>query len=501
VKKMKYIFMILLAGMLVSASAKEYPKREMRAVWIATVENIDWPSTNQLTTEQQKEEMIGLLDSVKAYNMNTVVFQVRPDADALYASELEPWSEWLTGKQGQAPDPYYDPLQFAIDECRKRGLDIHVWLNPYRAIQNTDKTKPARNHVANTHPEWMLTYGKKKYFDPGIPAVRNHVARVVSDLVRRYDIDAIHFDDYFYPYKITGQEFPDDKSFKKYAGESGQNKEDWRRNNVDLIIKQLHDSIKAIKPTVEFGISPFGVWRNKKNDPEGSETKAGVSNYDDLYADILKWQREKWIDYVTPQLYWYIGKEVADYAILAKWWAAHSYGCNIYIGQAPFLLSPDSRDQAWRNSAEITKQIALNRTFPEIKGSMFFSAKFMNKNPLSVKENMLKEFYRYPALTPVNQLVMPVIPVQPGNPLLEKEGNDVVLSWHKQGNNHLFVIYRFRKLQRLRTDKPDKIISVTSYQKLLLPSAKGFKPSRYKYAVTALSPSHAESDPVKFKKN
>ncbi len=500
---MKYILMmILLAGSLASVSAKEYPKREMRAVWIATVENIDWPSTNQLTTEEQKAEMIGLLDSAKAYNMNAIVFQIRPDADALYASELEPWSEWLTGVQGQAPDPLYDPLQFTINECRKRGLDIHVWLNPYRAIQNTDKTKAAPNHVANTHPEWMLTYGKKKYFDPGIPEVRNHVARVVGDIVRRYDIDAIHFDDYFYPYKISGQEFPDDKSFKKYPeGFGSQDKENWRRNNVDLIIRQLHDSIKSIKPAVEFGISPFGVWRNKKNDPEGSETMAGVANYDDLYADILKWQKEKWIDYVTPQLYWYIGKEVADYAILAKWWAAHSYGCNIYIGHAPYLINPASNDPAWRTSDEITKQLSLNRAIPEIKGSMFFSAKFMKKNALSVKENMLQEHFRYTALTPVNPLVTAVIPVQPGNPVLEKVGNNVVLSWQKEDNNSLFVVYRFKKLQRIKTDKPDKIIYVSSYQKIILPAANGYKPSRYKYAVTALSSSHAESNPVKFKKN
>lgn len=501
-KKINYLlFLLLMIGMAISLKAKEYPKREMRAVWIATVENIDWPSTNKLTTEQQKAEMIGLLDSVKAYNMNTIVFQIRPDADALYASELEPWSEWLTGKQGQAPKPYYDPLQFTIDECRKRGLDIHVWLNPYRAIQNTDKTQPAANHVVNTHPEWMLTYGKKKYFDPGIPEVRNHVARVVSDIVRRYDIDAIHFDDYFYPYKISGQDFPDDQSFKKYPGSFGpQDKENWRRNNVDLIIKQLHDSIKSIKLTVEFGISPFGVWRNRKNDPEGSETRAGVTNYDDLYADILKWQKQKWIDYVTPQLYWYIGKEVADYAILARWWAAHSYGCNLYIGQAPFLLDPSAKEPSWRNAEEITDQIALNRSIPEIKGSMYFSAKFMNKNPLSVKEKMLAEHYRYPSLTPVNQLVIPVIPAKPGNPVLKKEGKNIVLSWQKQENNSLFVVYQFKMLQRTRTELPKRILSVTSYQKLLLTAAKGYRPTRYRYVVTALSPSHAESNSVKFKK-
>ena len=501
--KMKYFFgFILLFGFSLLMTAKEYPKREMRAVWIATVENIDWPSMKQLTTEQQKEEMIAILDAAKEYNMNAVVFQIRPDADALYASELEPWSEWLSGKQGEAPNPYYDPLQFTIDECRKRGLDVHVWLNPYRAIQNIDKTIPAPNHVANTHPEWMLTYGKKKYFDPGIPAVRNHVASVVSDLVKRYDIDAIHFDDYFYPYKITGIEFPDENSFKKFGeGFGPQQKEDWRRNNVDLIIRQLHDSIKSIKPWVEFGISPFGVWRNKKNDPNGSETRAGVSNYDDLYADILKWQQEKWIDYVTPQLYWYIGKEVADYAILAKWWAEHSYGCNIYIGQALYLLDPSSKEPSWRSSDEITKQLSLNRSIPGVNGSMYFSAKFLNKNPLSVKENLLKEHYRFPALTPANPMVVPINPDKPINAIVQKEGKNIVLSWQKQENNTLFVIYRFKFLQRKKIENPDKIIFTTSYEKILLTAAKGYRPARYRYVVTALSPTHTESDPVKFKKN
>ncbi len=497
-----YLVLILLVGAMVSLKAKEYPKREMRAVWIATVENIDWPSKTQLSTEQQKAEMLSILDAAKEYNMNAVVFQIRPDADALYASELEPWSEWLSGKQGVAPNPYYDPLQFTIDECRKRGLDIHVWLNPYRAIQNIDKTVPAANHVARTHPEWMLTYGKKKYFDPGIPEVRNHVARVVSDLVKRYDIDAIHFDDYFYPYKISGIEFPDENSFKKFGGSFGpEQKEDWRRNNVDLIIRQLHDSIKSIKPWVEFGISPFGVWRNKKNDPNGSDTRAGVSNYDDLYADILKWQQEKWIDYVTPQLYWYIGKEVADYTILAKWWAEHSYGCNIYIGQALYLIDPASRDQSWRSSDEITKQLSLNRSIPGVNGSMYFSAKFLNKNPLSVKEKLLADHYRFPALTPVNPMVVPVIPGKPINAIVQKEGKNIVLSWQKQENSTLFVIYRFKFLQRKKIENPDKIIFTTSYEKILLSAAKGYRPARYRYVVTALSPSHTESDMVKFKKH
>lgn len=499
--KLKYVALAALALTIsLTAAGKEFPKREMRAAWIATVENIDWPSNQHLTTEEQKAEMIVLLDSVKAWNMNTVVFQIRPDADAFYPSPYEPWSEWLTGKQGQAPDPWYDPLQFAIDESRKRGLNIHVWLNPYRLLQNTAKADPSPDHLLNTHPEWSLTYGTRKYLDPGIPEVRDHVSKVVSDVVRRYDIDAIHFDDYFYPYKIAGLDFPDDKSFATYGGDfAGGLKDDWRRDNVNRIIRQLHDSIKSIKPWVEFGIAPFGVWRNKKDDPEGSETRA-TTNYDDLYADVLKWQREKWIDYVSPQLYWSIGKVVADYKVLVDWWAKHSYGCNVYTGQALHLLDPASKDPSWHTSGEIINQITLNRATPGIRGSIFFSAKYLKSNPLNIRENLLSTYYQYPALAPVNPMVKPILPAPPFNPVMEKDGNNLVLSWQKQQDNTMFVIYRFRKLQRKKIDHPDKIIAVTSWENLLVPGSIDYNPSRYVYLITTLSPTHTESDPVKFKK-
>jgi len=491
----------LLVSMAISAFSQTYPKREMRAFWIATVENIDWPSAKGLTTDQQKKEMIELLDQVQAWNMNAVVFQIRPDADALYDSKLEPWSEWLSGKQGIAPDPYYDPLAFTIAECRKRGLDIHVWLNPYRAVQNIKKSVLAPNHVANTHPEWMLTYGNKKYFDPGIPAVRDHVARVVSDLVRRYDIDAIHFDDYFYPYRIANQEFPDQDSFATYPnGFAPDKKDDWRRNNVDLIIRQLHDSIKSIRQTVEFGISPFGVWKNNTTDPAGSATKAGVTNYDDLYADILLWQKEGWIDYVTPQLYWYIGKTVADYAVLADWWSKNTYGCQLYIGQAPFQISEKAKEAAWQTPDEIIKQIKLNRTIPAISGSVFFSAKSLKQNPLGIKENLLKEMYKYRALTPPNPRVGAVQPATPVNTQIHKKRKTIKLSWESDGNSRLFVIYKTNKKTDLNIENPENICVVTSDKSLIIESTKKTKISRFKYAVTAISPSHHESAAVEFKK-
>lgn len=497
----RFFASILMVSMTVSSFSQTYPKREMRALWIATVENIDWPSAKGLSTDQQKAEMIELLDQVKAYHMNTIVYQVRPDADALYLSKHEPWSEWITGQQGKAPDPYYDPLEFTITECRKRGIDVHVWLNPYRAVQNIEKTVLATNHPVNTHPEWFVTYGKKRYFDPGIPEARNHVAKVAADLVRRYDIDAIHMDDYFYPYREANQEFPDQNSFQTYPnGFASDKKDDWRRNNVDLIIRQIHDSIKSIKPSVEFGISPFGVWKNNTTDPAGSATKAGVTNYDDLYADILLWQKEGWIDYVTPQLYWYIGKTVADYAILADWWSRNTFGCQLYIGQAPFLLNAKSRDKSWQTPDELTNQISLNRSYPNIAGSMFFSGKSLKANPLGMKEKLMAEQFKYQSLTPVNPRISRVLPVAPEKAVTSAEKKNIRLSWQKSEKNRMFVIYKFRKSEKPDLNNPANIWAVTGDQQLLIEKNRNTKTTKYAYAVSALSETHHESEAVLFGK-
>ena len=260
----------LLLLVLTSVSGQYSSKQEMRAAWVATVSNVDWPSKPGLSVAEQQAEFDNLIKVFKQYNLNTVVFQVRPSADAFYASKLEPWSRWLSGEQGKAPDPYYDPLDYAIKKCRQEGLDIHVWLNPYRAVADTSQSVSA-SHITRLHPEWFITYGKTTYFNPGLQETRNFVASVVSDIVRRYDIDAVHMDDYFYPYRIAKLEFPDDSTFRANPnGFAPDRKDDWRRNNVDLIIKQIHDSIKVIKPWVEFGIAPFGVWRNAEKDPSGS---------------------------------------------------------------------------------------------------------------------------------------------------------------------------------------------------------------------------------------
>lgn len=500
---MRISFSFIMLWLIFSNGIKGHnaPKREMRAVWIASVSNIDWPSTSGLSTQEQQQELIELLDLVKEYHLNTIVLQVRPASDAFYPSAYEPWSQWITGKQGKAPNPYYDPLAFAIQECRQRGLNIHLWLNPYRAEMDTAKLGLSDNHPYKTSPQWFITYGKTRYFNPGLQETRNHVSSVVADLVRRYDMDAIHMDDYFYPYRIAKVEFPDSVAFvNNPRGFSPERKDDWRRDNVDLIIKQVHDSIKAIKPYVEFGISPFGVWRNVDKDYSGSKTKAGMTNYDDLYADILKWQREGWIDYITPQLYWHIGMEVADYAVLAEWWNNNTYGSQLYIGQAWYRIDPESKVPSWQSSDEIIRQLELNRKMTNISGSMYFSANSLRKNPMNLKENLLKDFYRYWSLAPVNRLITPITPETPVKAVISKRGKSIKLSWEKEENNKSFVIYKFRKKSLVDLENPENIFLLTGETTLQVEKSRETKLNRYVYVVTALSQTNHESTGTVFKR-
>lgn len=496
-----YSLMFFLFFNAVIIIGQDVPKREMRAVWIASVNNIDWPSKSGLTTNEQQQELIWMLNLAKEYHLNAIVLQVRPATDAFYPSTYEPWSQWLTGKQGVAPNPYYDPLEFAVNECRKRGLDIHLWLNPYRAETDTTKLALSENHPYNRNPEWFVTYGKMRYFNPGLDETRNHVTRVVADLVRRYDIDAIHMDDYFYPYRIAGIEFPDSTAFANNPrGFEPNQKDDWRRNNVDMIIKQIHDSIKSVKPHVEFGISPFGVWRNESKDPIGSKTRAGVTNYDDLFADILKWQKEGWIDYVTPQIYWHIGMEVADYSVLADWWSHNTYGCQLYIGQAWYRIDPKSKVDSWQQSDEIIRQLVVNRKTANIAGSMYFSAKTMKNNPLGLKEKLLDGPYRFQALPPVNHRINQITPQSPVKAVITKKRKLVLLSWEKRDNNKSFVVYKIGKREVLDLQKAENILQLTGETALELEKSKKTNPNRYIYVVTALSETNLESAGIVFKR-
>lgn len=370
-------------------------KPEMRAVWVATVENIDWPSKPGLAAEVQRSEFTKLLDMHKANGMNAVFVQVRPVADAFYPSQYEPWSKYLTGVQGTEPQPYYDPLAFMIYETHKRGMEFHAWMNPYRAIFNIKKNETAPTHISRMHPEWFVTYGTQSYFDPGNKEAQQFVVDVVRDVVERYKVDAIHFDDYFYPYRIAGKEFPDDATYNKYS--KGMSRDDWRRSNTDSIILHLNQAIKKANPKCQFGISPFGVWRNASKDPSGSNTQAGQTNYDDLYADILLWLRKGWIDYVTPQLYWEIGFEKAEFNTLVDWWNRNTYGKNCYIGLGIYRANTNS---AWKDKTQLPRMIQKLRTAENIRGMVFFSSKSFNNNPNGWSDSLRLNYFATPAPTP-----------------------------------------------------------------------------------------------------
>ena len=437
------------------------PKYEFRGVWVATVGNIDFPSSKFLSTQAQKDEFIKLVEMNKRNGMNALVVQIRPASDAFYPSEYEPWSEFLTGKQGTPPNPYYDPLKFMITETHKRGMEFHAWMNPYRAVFNIYKSSISPTHITKLHPDWFITYGNTKYFDPGNKDAQNFVVNVVRDVVKRYDIDAIHFDDYFYPYHIAGKEFMDTASYRKYG--NGMSLAEWRRSNVDSIILHLSKAIKEENKYCQFGISPFGVWRNIADDPEGSNTKAGVTNYDDLYADILLWLKNKWIDYTVPQLYWEVSQKVVGFKVLTDWWARHTYGRQLYIGQGIYrALEPHS--YAWHHKNELPDQIQFLRQYPQIEGSVFFSSSTFQSNPNGWSDSLRNNYYKYPAIPPPMNWIDSA---KPEAPVLSYDSSkstffttSVDLYFRDTVKNDLlnrYVIYQFDSLDSMDIDDPKNI--------------------------------------------
>jgi uncharacterized lipoprotein YddW (UPF0748 family) len=489
---------IFLSASFYVSAQQQHKKFEMRGVWIATVANIDWPSKPSLHSVTQRIEIRDMLNKLALNNINCIVLQVRPTADALYPSPYEPWSHWLTGKQGEKPNPYYDPLQFIIDEAHKRCMEVHLWLNPYR-VTNAANTALSSNHLFFKNKELFVKYGEKYYFDPGLDETRKTLNNVVEDLVERYDMDAIHLDDYFYPYPEGKKDFPDDETFKKFPRRF-TNKADWRRNNVNMVIAELQNTIKSLKPWVEFGISPFGVWRNSSTDPRGSKTQAGIQNYDDLYADILKWLNEGTIDYVAPQLYWEIGKEIADYEVLIKWWTENSYGKNLYIGLYASGLKVNNT-MAWKKPNEIARQLKMNLKYPEVDGAMFFSAKPFLSNIQGLNDTLRTNYYRYPALNPINRNVgksEPSAQVQNLNILRDKK--DAYLIWDKieeEGGCGVayYVVYAFAGKKVGDMNNPENIIAKTTENTLDLSKMSSKIKGRYTFVITAVNRYRFESQP------
>jgi len=495
VKSLLCVFFLLLmvGGVFAQVqTGSAYPKREFRAAWIQSVNG----QFRGMPTEKLKQNLIGQLNSLQKAGINAIIFQVRPEADALYASRLEPWSRFLTGVQGKAPEPYWDPMQFMIDECHKRGMEFHAWINPYRT-KTTLKSELAPNHVYNIHPEWFVTYGDQLYFDPALPESRRHICMVVSDIVSRYDVDAIHMDDYFYPYPIKGKDFPDDASFARFGG-GFSNKGDWRRSNVNVLIKKLHETIREIKPWVKFGVSPFGIYRNESSDPLGSKTK-GLQNYDDLYADVLLWAREGWIDYNIPQIYWHIGHPVADYETLVKWWAKNTENRPLFIGQS-VMNTVQNADPKNPSINQLPRKMALQRAYQTIGGSCQWPASAVVENAGKYRDALIAEYHKYPALPPVFDFMDNEAPakVRKMKPVWTEDG--YILFWtapkYKEEMNRAvqYVVYCFNDKEKVNIDDPSHIVAITRDNFYKLPYEDG--KTKYRYVVTALDRLHNESKSV-----
>lgn len=486
---------ILSVFVLCALFAAAQPTYEFRAVWIATVDNIDWPPRNNYNPEAQKAEYIRQLDLHKKNGMNAVIVQVRPASDAFYVSPFEPWSQWLTGEQGKPPVPFYDPLQFMVDEAHKRGFEFHAWCNPYRANFSIGKSSIAYNHITRLYPQWFLKYGNQLFFDPGNKEAQDWVIRVVKDIVARYDVDAIHMDDYFYPYRIAGVEFPDTASYRKYG--QRMNKEDWRRSNTDSIIRHLNTAIKETKPWCKFGISPFGVWRNSDKDEEGSPTKAGVTNYDDLYADVLLWAEEGWVDYLAPQLYWERGHKLVAYETLIDWWSKHAYGRHMYIGHGIYrFYEPSSR--AWKNPTEIPAQISLLRQYPSLQGSIYFSSKSFDRNPNGWNDSLQNNYYKTAAFIPPMPWVDKYKPLRPIASFSDKTGyaNGIALHVKKDQSSRpikSFIVYKFEDGQPIRKDPGSlyKVVAASSEEIITLPY---FDLAKTSFAVSCIDLANNESE-------
>ena len=414
-------------------------RREFRGVWVASVENIDWPSQPGLSTQEQKDELLGILDRAVALRLNAVILQVRPAADALYASPYEPWSEYLTGRMGRAPNPWYDPLEFAVTEAHKRGLELHAWFNPYRARHPSARSAPSPNHISVTHPELVKRYGSMLWMDPGEPAVREQTVAVVLDVVQRYDIDGVHIDDYFYPYKEKDRrgrtiEFPDANSWRKYRRSGGGlSRDDWRRANVDSLIHQVYVRIKAAKPWVKFGISPFGVWR-----PGNPPQVGGFDSYAELYGDSRKWVMNGWADYFTPQLYWPTDHPALSYTILLPWWVEQNVkGRHMWIGN--YVDKVTGTSTGWP-AQELLDQIALTRAQRGASGNVYFSMRSLMYGRDGLPEKLVAGPYASKALVPASPWLDSIPPAAP----IVRAGRDAgtganTLSLEPQGTESVWL--------------------------------------------------------------
>lgn len=443
------------------------PQREFRGAWVATVANIDWPSRKDLSTTEQKTELIALLDGAARAGLNAVIFQVRPACDALYASKLEPWSEYLTGAMGKAPEPYYDPLAFAIEEAHQRGLELHAWFNPYRAHHASATSPISANHISKLRPELVRQYGRSLWLDPGEREVQEHSLKVVLDVVKRYDVDGVHFDDYFYPYKETANgrelDFPDEASWRKYGAGSKLARDDWRRENVNRFIERVNQAVKAAKPWVKFGVSPFGIWR-----PEHPAQIRGFDAYSGLYADSRKWIVNGWLDYLAPQLYWAIEPKEQSFPALLNWWneqnpkRRHIWpGLDTTKVRAPGVAGESTNRSSARAGGgrarsswkpeEIVAQIRLSAQQPVSAGHIHWNARSLLRSA-ELQAALRRGPYAEPALVPAFRWLDSSAPAQPRVTAVVGD-TSVKLRWEATGGEKLSAwVMQFRRGGKWFTD-------------------------------------------------
>ena len=484
------------------------PKRELRAAWIATFTNIDWPVRSQ-TPAQQQAGLNNILTHHMETGMNTVYLQVRSQCDAMYPSSIEPWSADLTGTQGRTPNPLWDPLQFAIDESHKRGMELHAWLNPYRAASNINNIAGFHaSHVSKVHPEWTINVATSatttvQILNPGLPQVRDYITSIVVDVVNRYDVDGIHFDDYFYPQPVTGASINDNAAYAadpRGFPNTTAGRADWRRDNVNLLIQRVNDTIKSLKPWVKFGVSPTGIYRNSTNPAIGTPT-AGLEHYTTLYCDSRKWLQQGWIDYLAPQVYWYIGQPGADYSRIVPWWNDNANGRHIYIGMAGYKVNDPAQGPAWANPSMIPNEVRLNRSYTNVQGQAIYNTTSLRSSTkLGFRDSLRLFFYNKLALLPLMPWKDAAPPEPPTALSAVKYGNDsVVLNWIKPAAtiNEMdkakrFVIYR-STTPVIDINDANNILFITPFDTTAFRDNNIAPNTTYYYAVTAIDRMHNES--------
>ena len=486
---------MLLCGSM-SAYSGNSSKREFRGAWIQCVNG----QFMGMGTRQMQETLTYQLDRLKACGVNAIIFQVRPECDALYESNIEPWSRFLTGRQGEPPSPYWDPLAWMVEQCHRRGMELHAWINPYRAKTKTTR-ELARNHVAIRHPETVFAYDGQLILNPGLPENRDYICKVVADIVERYDIDGLHIDDYFYPYPVAGQTIPDDKEFAAYNN-GIRDRGDWRRYNVNVFMKQLYETIHKVKPWVKFGVSPFGIYRNNKSAPTIGSNTNGLQNYDDLYADVLMWVNNGWVDYCVPQLYWPIGHKAADYETLIKWWNKYAGKRHLYIGE-DVERTAKSADLHNRNVNQLPAKRKLHGEMGNVNGTVLWYAKAVVDNVGNYGSLLEKVYWKYPAFVPTMPYIDGKAPKKVRKMKILNMGGLPVLFWKapkgKGWKNEAvkYVVYKFVGGERDDISNPSHIVAVTTDEFYEIPASDIQPGVKVSYVVTALDRMSNESKPRK----